>query len=112
VTILDQLTEEFGTNPYAFFWVLQQDATNPNLHAERQREIWRDTLKDFAWFQPFLADAELVMITDNGDLVFTTPGGTLYCNPRSDDYEVYPVSPAQFLHSCRTLNSRILPKDL
>ena len=112
MTMLEQLTTEFGPNPYAFFWILQHDITNPNLQAERQREIWRDTLKEFDWFQPFLEDAELVMITDNGDLVFTIPEGTLYCDPRSDDFEVYPFSPAQFLRSCRTLNSRILPPDL
>jgi len=110
--MLDALTKEFGPNPHAFFWILQQETPNPNLHAARQREIWRDTLKDFDWFQPFLADAELVAITDNGDLMFTIPAGTLYCNPRSDDYEIYPISPGEFLRSCRTLNSRILPPDL
>ena len=110
--MLDELTKEFGPNPYSFFWILQRDTPNPNLHAERQREIWQDTLKDYDWFQPFLPDSELVMITDNGDLVFTIPDGTLCCNPRSDDYEVYSLSPAHFLRSCRTLNSRILPPDL
>ena len=112
MTLLEQLDHEFGPNPYAFFWVLQQNTPNPNLQAERQREIWKNTLKDFDWFQPFLATAELVMITDNGDLVFTIPEGTLYCDPRSDAFEVYPMPPEQFLRSCRTLNSRILPPDL
>ncbi len=112
VTLLDQLTGEFGPNPYSFFWILQEASTNPNLQAERQRNIWRDTLKDFEWFQSFFSTAELVMITDNGDLVFAIPGGTLCCNPRSDNYETYSMPPEQFLRSCRTLKSRVLPPDL
>jgi len=106
------LATGYGENPMGFFWILRDDDSNPHLSHERQNRIWKESLRDEDWFLPFADRAELLMITDNGDLVFDIDHSTMLANPRSGTYEIYPFSADEFLKRARGLGSKILPSDL
>ena len=112
MTLCQYITTGHGENPMQFFWVLRDDESNEHLSYIRQNRIWRDTLKEEEWFKPFADRANLIMISDNGDLVFDVAGDTLLANSRSGNFETYPISVDEFLTCARNLDSRILPPDL
>lgn len=113
MTLSEFLITEYGENPMGFFWILSDTNDNPHLSHDRQNKIWKESLIDEDWFVPFSGRADLIMITDNGDLVFDIDScSTLLANPRSGTHEFYQFSVDEFLKMARGLNSSILPSDL
>ena len=85
---------------------------NEHLNLDKQNALWKKTLKECPWFAPFAQQAQLLVISDNGDLLFEVPSGSLLCSPRDNEFETYDIGPVDLVKRARNIGSKLLPDDL
>ena len=109
-----ELILEFSQNPHGFFWILKENDSNPNLNKLRQSQVWRRVLIELNWPEASKAldNTELIMISDNGDYVFTSEKETFRCDPRGCVIERFKMNPSTFLRNIKTIKSKIIPQDM